>query len=149
MEELKDRYEIIEEAATDAIVTIDEQGRILSISRAAERIFGHSVPEMTGQMVDRIIPNYRQHVDQARRRGKSSPVIEVTGIHQNGKQVQIELSLGEYNKNNKHVYTAVIRDIASRKYTDRRLASQFAVTRALAESFSLSEATPKLLQYIC
>ena len=31
---------------------------------------------------------------------------------------------------------------------DRRLAAQFAVTRALAESSSLSEATPKLLQYI-
>src|SRR5437762_12735947 len=33
--------------------------------------------------------------------------------------------------------------------TDRRLAAQFAVTRALAESSSLSEATPKLLQYVC
>src|ERR1041385_1588129 len=33
--------------------------------------------------------------------------------------------------------------------TDRRLAAQFAVTRALAESSSLSEATPKLLEYIC
>jgi hypothetical protein len=59
------------------------------------------------------------------------------------------LSLGEYKKNNKHVFTAIIRDIAARKDTDRRLAAQFAVTRALAESFSLSEATPKLLQYIC
>src|SRR5579883_1178339 len=121
MEELKDRYEIIEEAATDAIVTIDEQGRILSISRAAERIFGFSVPEMVGQTVDRIIPNYKQHVDQARRRGKSGTVVEVAGMHKTGKQVQIELSLGEYNKNNKHIYTGVIRDIASRKYTDRRL----------------------------
>src|SRR5438132_1960508 len=33
--------------------------------------------------------------------------------------------------------------------TDRRLAAQCAVTRALAESSTLSEATPKLLQYIC
>jgi signal transduction histidine kinase len=33
--------------------------------------------------------------------------------------------------------------------TDRRLAAQFAVTRALAESSSFSEATPKLLEYIC
>src|SRR5262252_8859534 len=32
---------------------------------------------------------------------------------------------------------------------DRRLAAQFAVTRALAESSSLSVATPKLLQYVC
>src|SRR5262245_33665288 len=35
------------------------------------------------------------------------------------------------------------------KISDRRLAAQYAVTRALAESSSLSVATPKLLQYVC
>src|SRR5256712_12493025 len=39
--------------------------------------------------------------------------------------------------------------VAAQLGTDRRLAAQFAVTRALAESSSLSEATPKLLQYVC
>src|SRR5438128_1319825 len=149
MEELRERYEIIEEAANDAILTIDEHGKILSISRAAERIFGHRVPDMVGQPVNRIIPNYKELADQARHRGNHTPVIEVNGVHKSGKQVQLELSLGEYNKNNKHVYTGIIRDIASRKDTDRRLAAQFAVTRALAESSSLAEATPKLLQYVC
>src|SRR5215831_2380783 len=149
MEDLQDRYEIIQEASSDAIVTLDAEGRILSISRAAERIFGYSVAEIIGQPLDRFIPEYTSHIDEVRRKGKKPPVVEVVGIHKNGKQVQLELSLGEYNKNNKHVYTGVIRDIASRKDTDRRLAAQFAVTRALAESSSLSEATPKLLQYVC
>ena len=149
MEDLQDRYEIIQEAASDAIVTLDAEGRILSISRAAERIFGYSVAEIIGQSLDRFIPEYTSHIDEVRRKGRKPPVVEVVGIHKSGKQVQLELSLGEYNKNNKHVYTGVIRDIASRKDTDRRLAAQFAVTRALAESSSLSEATPKLLQYVC
>jgi PAS domain S-box-containing protein len=149
MEQLKDRYEIIEEAASDAIVTIDQDCRILSISRAAESIFGYSVHEMVGQSVERIIPKYKKHIDELRRKGKAERVLEVTGVHKSGKQAQLELSLGEYNKNNRHIYTGIIRDIASRKGTDRRLAAQFAVTRALAESSSLSEATPKLLQYVC
>lgn len=149
MEELRDRYEIIEETASDAIVTVDEQGRILSISRAAERIFGHGVPEMVGRPLEWIIPNYQQAVEETRQRGKKTPVVEVAGLHKSGKHVQLELSLGEYKKNNKHIYTGIIRDIAPRKDTDRRLAAQFAVTRALAESSSLSEATPKLLQYVC
>ena len=38
---------------------------------------------------------------------------------------------------------------APKKDADRRLAAQFAVTRALAESSSLSVATPKLLEYVC
>lgn len=41
------------------------------------------------------------------------------------------------------------RERYERQHTDQRLAAQFAVTRALAESSSLSEATPKLLQYVC
>src|SRR6266404_8899571 len=44
---------------------------------------------------------------------------------------------------------ADLKDRYRYEITDRRLAAQFAVTRALAESSSLSEATPKLLQYIC
>jgi len=147
--ELKDRYEIIEEAASDAILTIDEQGQILSISRAAERIFGHSVKEMTGQRLDRLIPDYQRYIEHVRWEGKKTQVLEVSGVHKTGKQVQIELSLGEYKKNGTHIYTAIIRDIGPRKDTDRRLAAQFAVTRALAESSSLNEATPKLLQYVC
>src|SRR5215813_7851942 len=149
MEELKDRYEIIEEAATDAILTIDAQGSILSISRAAERIFGYTVPEMIGQPLDRIIPGYKNYMEEMRRKDRKPHVIEVAGMQKSGKHVQVELSLGEYNKNNRHVYTGIIRDIAPRKDTDRRLAAQFAVTRALAESSSLAEATPKLLQYVC
>jgi signal transduction histidine kinase len=43
----------------------------------------------------------------------------------------------------------VQRYFAPKKDTDKRLAAQFAVTRALAESSSLSVATPKLLQYVC
>src|SRR4030095_4993084 len=114
-----------------------------------ESIFGYSVHEMVGQSVERIIPKYKKHIDELRRKGKAERVLEVTGVHKSGKQAQLELSLGEYNKNNRHIYTGIIRDIASRKGTDRRLAAQFAVTRALAESSSLSEATPKLLQYVC
>src|SRR4051794_13568070 len=109
MEELTNRCEIIEEAATDAILTIAENGTILSISRAAERIFGHSIREMVGQPVERIVPGYKEHTSVARRRDAPSPVLEVAGIHKTGKQVQVELSLGEYKKHNKHIYTAVIR----------------------------------------
>src|SRR5688572_22286582 len=106
--ELKDRYEIIEETATDAIVTIDERGTILSISRAAERIFGHMVPDMVGKPVDQIIPNYTQHIGQVRHGGTSAAVVEVAGVHKSGKQIQLELSLGEYKKNNKHIFTGII-----------------------------------------
>jgi PAS domain S-box-containing protein len=44
---------------------------------------------------------------------------------------------------------SVIRDETEQKETERRLAAQYAVTRVLAESNSLREAAPKILQAIC
>ena len=141
IDELRERYEIIAEAANDAILTIGEGGKILTASRAAERIFGYSEDEMTGLTLDRLIPGNPKPAKK--------DACEVTARHQTGKSIQVELTIGEYRKNGKHFYTGVVRDIAQRKDSDRRLAAQFAVTRALAESSSLSAATPKLLQYIC
>ena len=141
IDELRERYEIIAEAANDAIVTVDDNGKILTASRAAERMFGYSQDEMVGLTLDRLIPSYNKPAPKN--------ACEVTGRHKSGKEIQVELTIGEYKKNGKHVYTGIIRDIAQRKDSDRRLAAQFAVTRALAESSSLSVATPKLLQYIC
>ena len=148
IDEPRERCEIIEEAASDAIVTIDRTGKLLTASRAAERIFGYSLDEMIGLPIDHLIPGYSRHLADAETQSRSG-ASEVLGRHKSGKDIQLELSIGEYKKNDNVVYTGIIRDIRPRKDTDRRLAAQFAVTRALAESSSLSVATPKLLQYIC
>jgi len=149
IDDLRERYEIIEEAASDAIVTIGDEGKILTVSRSAERIFGFTQSEMAGMPFERLIPAYHEHVAETRHSGARPAAWEVIGKHKSGKEMHLELTLGEYKKNNKHYFTGIVRDIALRKDTDRRLAANFAVTRALAESSSLSEATPKLLQYIC
>ncbi|HEV3448552.1 MAG TPA: response regulator, partial [Gemmataceae bacterium] len=44
---------------------------------------------------------------------------------------------------------SVFRDVTEEKLAQRRLAAQHAVTRALAESTTLGEATPRILQAIC
>src|SRR5262245_45703132 len=102
---MKVRYEIIEEAAGDAIVTIDEEGSILSISKAAERIFGFKTSEMVHQAIETLVPGFLERVDAVRRNGSDVHVIEVTGRTKAGADIQLELSLGEYNKNNRHVLT--------------------------------------------
>jgi DNA-binding NtrC family response regulator len=47
------------------------------------------------------------------------------------------------------ILSRVIRHAIERKRLERRLAAQHAVTRVLAESATLSEATPRILQAIC
>ena len=48
-----------------------------------------------------------------------------------------------------HLVYATARDITERMRTEKRLTAQYVVTRVLAESATLAEATPKILQAIC
>uniref|UniRef100_UPI00131D2A6F PAS domain S-box protein n=1 Tax=Acinetobacter baumannii TaxID=470 RepID=UPI00131D2A6F len=41
----------------DAIVTIDEQGRIETFNHAAEAIFGYRQPEVAGQSITQLVPH--------------------------------------------------------------------------------------------
>jgi len=50
---------------------------------------------------------------------------------------------------NAQLYSEAQKEIAERKSIERRLAAQHAVTRALAESMTLTEATPRMIQAIC
>ena len=47
-----------------------------------------------------------------------------------------------------YIFSAFIRDITDRRRAERRLISQYAVTRALSEATTLEEAVPKVLQAI-
>ena len=56
---------IIAETASDAIITIDHQSIIQFVNRAAERIFGYTQPEMVGQSLTMLMPEYFRQVHRA------------------------------------------------------------------------------------
>ncbi|MCD1295630.1 hypothetical protein CUJ83_11540 [Methanocella sp. CWC-04] len=51
----------IVESCTDAIISLDKTGSILSWNEGAARIYGYTAGEMVGCPVDRIIPEDRRH----------------------------------------------------------------------------------------
>src|SRR5260370_39782944 len=63
-----DLYQInrlIADTASDAIITIDQDSRILFVNQAAEKIFGYSRAEMLGQSLTILMPEYLRHVHRA------------------------------------------------------------------------------------
>lgn len=147
---------IIADAASDAIITIDEQSTMLFVNRAAERIFGYSQAEMIGQSLTMLMPDYLRDVHRAGfqrylnsgERHISWKAVALRGRHKNGREIPLELSFGEFSENGRRFFTGIARDISERRRLERSLAVQFQVARILAESDSLTTAAPALLQAI-
>jgi PAS domain-containing protein len=57
-------FRVVAEAATDAIIAIDERSTTLFINKAAERIFGYSISEMLHQQVTMLMPHYVREAHQ-------------------------------------------------------------------------------------
>src|SRR5262249_10462642 len=56
LRESESRFRTLVETATDAILTVDEDGRILFANRASERIFGYPVSAIIGEPVVSLVP---------------------------------------------------------------------------------------------
>jgi diguanylate cyclase (GGDEF)-like protein/PAS domain S-box-containing protein len=123
----EERYRALAESAQDGIVTTDQEGRIVSFNRAAERIFGHAEDEVVGHPLTVLMPAgfqeaYRTAV--ARLGGVDAPqrpgrTVELEGVRRDGTEFPIEVSLSTWEASGVRFYTCIVRDT-----TDRRLAER-------------------------
>ncbi len=155
-QDIVENSRIIAETASDAIITIDENSTILFVNRAAVKIFGHSMEEMIGSELTMLMPEYLRHLHRAGvtnyvatgKKHISWDAIELPGLHKDGKEIFLELSFGEFQKQGRKFFTGVARDITKRKRDEHYLALQHSVSQVLAETSDLSEVAPKLLETI-
>ncbi|MBI3911015.1 MAG: PAS domain S-box protein [Armatimonadetes bacterium] len=145
-------------SAMDAIITLDEQQRIVVFNAAAERMFRCPASEALGQPIDRFIPERfrNSHREDIRRFGRAGTTRRRMGalgtlyaVRADGEEFPIEAAVSQVEVAGQKLYSVIIRDITERKCGEQRLAAQYAVARVLAEASTLAEAMPKLLQTIC
>jgi PAS domain S-box-containing protein len=118
----------IASAATDAIVTIDVNSKILFVNPAIERIFGYAADELLGKPLTVLMPDYLRHLHeraldsylQTRERHLDWAGVELPGLHRDGHEVMLEVSFGETEIDDGTVFTGLIRDITARKQAEAR-----------------------------
>lgn len=120
--------------AVDSIMTIDENGKILSANSATERMFGYTADEIKDQPISLLIPS--PFSGRYRNVGNRN---EVTGQHKNGKAFPLELASGVMPLDEQRVFIAILHDITQRKQQERRLSAQYAISQALSEADSLEQ----------
>ena len=119
----EEKYRIVAETATDAIITINEQSEILFVNPAITTIFGYQPEELLGKELTLLMPDYLRHVHRASLaryvqtgvRHIAWQGVELPGLHQSGREIPLEISFGESREAGKHTFTAIVRDISDRK----------------------------------
>ena len=124
------------EAAGDAIVAADAQGRITLWNPAAERIFGFARGEALGQSLDLIIPErFRQRhwqgYDKVMRSGETrygADVLRVPALRKDGKPLSIAFTVALLKSADGRVESivAIMRDDTARWNEERALKKRLA-----------------------
>jgi PAS domain S-box-containing protein len=119
LRESEARHRAIVEAALDAIITIDADGRITEFNSAAQELFGHSRDEVIGRdLADTIIPvGMREGHRRGLERHRHSPTaprlgvrLELSAIRSDGSEFPIELTVCRLGDGSP-TFTAFIREI--------------------------------------
>ncbi len=111
------------DTAADAIITIDESGRVQSFNRTAEKMFGYGAAEVLGKNVSMLMPPpYSQEHDGYLARYRETGVArimgigrEVEGLRKNGTRVPLDLALSEFTDATGRKFTGILRDLTERK----------------------------------
>lgn len=152
---LERRFRELLEAAPDAIMQVDAEGRIILLNRVAEDMFGYSRDELLGQPVEALIPK-ELHVRHAAHRAhyREQPMTRTMGsglaleaIRKDRSRFPVEISLSPSESAEGFRVTAIIRDITERKVAEDRLRRvQEDYTQQLAEANAELEMTNRELE---
>ena len=113
----------------DAMVVIDDKGRMQSFSSAAERLFGWTAQEVAGRNVDMLMPSpYHEAHDSYLLRYLTTGERRIIGIgrvvvgqRRDGSTFPMELSVGEMKVGPRRFFTGFVRDLTERQQTEARL----------------------------
>ena len=124
LRESESKLSAITSTATDAIIMIDNNGRVSYWNPAAEKMFGYSREEILGQDIGQIIVPLRDRelhkngFDKFVKTG-DGPLIgktrEISAMRKDGSEFPVELSVSGVNIKGLRYAVGIIRDISERK----------------------------------
>ena len=127
LQESEARLGSVIESAKDAILTIDEEQRILLFNGAAEKMFGCEAREVLGHSLDRFIPDrfraaHSRHIHRFGDTGVTTrgmgAIGQLWGLRTDGTEFPIEASISQTEAGGRKLFTVILRDITERKQAD-------------------------------
>ncbi|PSH03276.1 MAG: hypothetical protein CXZ00_13175 [Acidobacteria bacterium] len=111
-------------SAMDAIITLDDNLKIVVFNEAAENVFGCPAWEALGTTINRFVPqqHFEKYAEHIRNFGEKGPSTRsrlipctATAVRSNGEQFPIEATTAQVQVSGQKLYTVILRDITERK----------------------------------
>ncbi|MCC6472473.1 MAG: PAS domain S-box protein [Burkholderiales bacterium] len=143
LDSVQTRLSGIIESAMDAIISVDENQRIVLFNAAAEKVFGRDRACVLGQPLALLLPEAARRAHQAhvRRFGETGMTSRrmgdrtvLAGLRASGEEFPIEASISHHDGEGGKLYTVILRDITERVRTDEALRRSREELRELAEA---------------
>ncbi len=124
----EERFRGLLEAAPDAILLIDDAGRIALVNTQAERLFGYARDELFGQPVELLVPDrFRAdhpahraayaHEPRARPMGEGR---ELYGLRKDATEFPVEISLSPLATGTERYVISAVRDVSARRKAEAK-----------------------------
>ena len=156
------------DAAPDAILVIDDEGRIIKVNDEAERMFGYARDALLGRDVEVIIPDRFKQAHRAKRtRYGESPSArtisgDLTARRADGSEMPVEIRISPLESGGQLTIVGIVRDVTERQRAHmvqqrlvhdlgervKELSALHATGRLLNESAGPAELLPRIVELL-
>ncbi|NNM58742.1 MAG: PAS domain S-box protein [Legionellales bacterium] len=123
------RLSAVLEAMPDSLVIIDDKARIVLVNRQTEKLFGYERTELLGSFIEQLMPErfrdrHQQHRNHYISEPRTRPMgagLALYGLHKNGQEFPVEISLSPLKTDEGTLILAAVRDISTQKQLEEAL----------------------------
>ena len=125
----EDKFKALFDSALDGVVTINKNGRIISLNPATTKMFGYSAEELLGENISILMPepdrsHHDQYIASYLKTGKRKIIgigREVHAQKKDGNLLPIKLSITEIKSGGEKIFMGMMHDLTNQKLAEKKI----------------------------